>query len=154
MTEHESTDDEVDRNEDPRAVSGAVTGATAGTVGGGLGLAAGPLGVVIGALAGFAGGWWAGREAHDALERFDRLDDRLGMHARAGGREYEEIRHAYQLGYLAGRNPRYEGEGFEAAATDLRTAWIQSHAHVEDAVGWDDVHASVRRGFEEAREQD
>lgn len=153
MTKRDPAEDGYDRNEDPRKVAGAVSGATAGTVGGGVGAAVGgPLGAVLGALVGIAGGWWAGREMHDSIASFDQLDDELATHARDTGHPYGEVRHAYQLGYLAGRNPRYVEGGFDAAAKDLKTAWVHAHQEEEDPVRWEDIHENVRHGFESARE--
>lgn len=154
MTKRNPEDDGYDRNEDGQQVAGAVSGATAGTVGGGIGAAVGgPLGAVLGALVGIAGGWWAGREMHDSIAAFDELDDKLATHAQRTGHPYDEVRHAYQLGYLAGRNPRYADEGFEAAAKDLKTAWVHAHQEEEDAVGWEEIRENVRHGFESARER-
>lgn len=145
---------DLERNEDPEAVAGAVSGATGAGLGAGLGMAAaGPIGAIVGALAGAAGGWWAGRGAHSALEELDRQEQAFRRaHEHAGAtRPYEEVRHGYQLGYLAGRNPRYGEAGFEEAEKDLRAAWVKAHHEDVRPVAWDDVRDSARAGFELAR---
>jgi phage tail tape-measure protein len=104
------TKDEEPRNEDPQTMGGAVGGATGAAAAAAAGIAiAGPIGGVIGLLAGAAGGWWGGKELTESIEEVDREDNRFRRaHEHAGAtRPYEEIRHAYQLGYLAGRNPDY-----------------------------------------------
>jgi hypothetical protein len=155
MNDHDPHDrdelpDEHDRNEDPRTMGGAVGGVTGGAVVAGLAL--GPLGVLgaaIGALAGAAGGWWAGEELVEAVQGIDEADNRLRKaHEHAGAaRPYEEVRHAYQLGYLAGRNPRYSGAAFTEVEPDLQTAWIQAHGHEDDPIPWDDVRTEARNGY-------
>lgn len=152
----ESTSDRsTDRTENPRAVGGAVGGVTGGAMVGGLALGPlGPLGAAIGALAGALGGWWAGEELVEAVEGMDAADNRLRRaHEHAGAeRPYDEVRHAYQLGYLAGRNPRYSGATFDEIEKDLETAWTHAHRHDDQPVAWDDVRTSARAGYGVGRE--
>jgi hypothetical protein len=139
-----------DVNEDTETISGAVGGATGIGVGAGLGLMTlGPLGGVLGALAGAAGGWWAGQEVQKAVEDVDRSDNRFRRaHEHAGAdRPYEELRHGYQLGYIAGRNPEYAASAFREVEAEIRDAWVQAHVRDENPIPWEDVRESARAGY-------
>lgn len=130
---------------------GGLGGLAAGAAGG---LVLGPVGAVVGALAGVAGGWWAGTQVVDAAADFDAEDShyrRAHESSRAGAREYDEVRHAYQLGHLAARNPDYRDTGFDRIEPDLRRAWVDAHGASGD---WDAVRPYVDRGFKRARERD
>jgi hypothetical protein len=157
MKDERFSDDDLKRNENPGQIAGAVGGAAgagAGAAAGvGMGAALGPLGVVLGALAGAAGGWWAGSELHGAFTEADRSDDAFRRaHEHAGAkRPFGEVRHGYQVGYLAGRNPDYEGTSFDTIEPELRAAWVKAHEQDEPAVSWDDVRAAARSGFDVAR---
>jgi uncharacterized protein YcfJ len=149
--------DRENRNENPRTMGGAIGGAAGVGAAAGLGLATfGPIGAVVGALAGAAGGWWAGREVVRTVEEVDRADnDFRRSHEHAGAtRPYEEVRHGYQLGYLAGRNPDNSNRTFDEMEAELRGAWVEAHLHDEDPVDWDDVVAHARQGYEIARQRD
>lgn len=139
------------REEKTEAVGGAIGGATGGAMVGGLALGTlGPLGAVLGVLAGYAGGWWAGETLIETAEELDDVNERLReLHEELGGdRSWTETRHAYQLGYLAGRNPRW-GEGdFETVEADLRRAWVEAHEAAEDPFGWDEVRRHAERGWD------
>jgi hypothetical protein len=130
---------------------GGLGGLAAGAAGG---LVLGPVGAVVGALAGVAGGWWAGKQVVDAAADFDAETDsdyrRVHESTRAGARAYDEVRHAYQLGHLAGRNPDYRDAGFDRIEPDLRRAWVDVHGAADE---WDLVRPYVDRGFERARER-
>lgn len=154
MDEQRFSDRDLERNEDPEKVAGAVTGATAAGLGAGLGMAAlGPVGAVIGALVGATGGWWAGKGMQGAIEEIDRTDSEFRrVHEHAGAEHsYDEVRHGYQLGWLAGRNPRYADDTFAAAEPELRAAWVKAHLEESDPVSWDAVRGSARAGFDLAR---
>jgi hypothetical protein len=156
MSERKFSDKDLQRNEDPEAIAGSVTAAGAAGVGGGIGLAAlGPLGGVVGALAGAVGGWWAGKGFQHAIDDMDRSEDRFRRaHDHAGAdRPYDEARHGYQLGYLAGRNPQYDGAGFEEVEKDLRAAWVKAHQQDEQPVRWEQIRSDARTGYELARER-
>lgn len=150
MDDRGFTKRDMRRNEDPEQVSGAVLGATGAGTGAALGALAGPVGVVVGVLAGAVGGWWAGTNFQRAVADVDREDNEFRRaHEHAGAtRAYEESRHGYQLGYLAGRNPDHEGASFEDVERDLRAAWVQAHVRDERPVPWEDVRDDVQRGFE------
>jgi hypothetical protein len=153
MTDERFADDDLKRNENPERIAGAVGGASGAGVGAGAGVVFGPLGVVIGALAGAAGGWWASRELHGALTDADRSDDAFRRtHEHAGAaRSYDELRHGYHVGYLAGRNPDHDGSEFEAIEPELRSAWVKAHEQDEQPVSWDEVRPAARSGFDVAR---
>ena len=104
------------------AAGGAVAGAAVGTV------TLGPIGTIVGAIAGAIGGGWTALAAgapthygsdHDRDYRAHYESDRQ----RLADRPYEWARHAYQLGYLAARNPDYANRDFEAIEPDLRHGW-------------------------------
>ena len=115
-----STGDEI--GQAVGGVSGVVAGAAIGSAGG-------PIGTVIGGLAGAVGGWWAGRTVSEAAQRFDDHTDnnyRQAYESRAdrlADRSYEDVRPAYQLGYLASENPDYSGRNFESIEADLQRGW-------------------------------
>jgi hypothetical protein len=67
-------------------------------------------------------------------------------------RSWREVRHAYQVGWLAGRNPRYAAHGFGEADVELRAAWVQAHLHDEEPVPWEDVRERARAGWRLARD--
>lgn len=146
-----------ERNEDPSIMGGAVGGATGGGAGAAAGFAVlGPVGAVVGLLAGVAGGWWAGREIVESVEDVDRAENRFRRaHEHAGAtRPYEECRHAYRLGYLAGRNPDYANTAYPDVEADLRTAWVKAHLHDTNPVPWEDIRDDVERGYQIAHERD
>lgn len=146
---------DLERNEDPETVAGAVSGATGAAMGAGAGMLLGPLGAIAGALAGAAGGWWAGRELHRAVERTDRAEHRMRRaHEHAGAtRPWEEVRHGYQLGYLAGQNPAYRERAFEEIEPELRAAWVKAHEQDARPVSWDAVSAYARAAYDMARNE-
>lgn len=157
MSEHRFDERDLERNEDPEKVAGAVSGATGAGVGGGIGLAAlGPLGAVIGALAGAAGGWWAGKEMQQAITETDRAENRFrDAHAHEGpARPYEEVRHGYRLGHLAGGNPHYADRSFLDVEEELRAAWVKAHLEDRDPVSWDEVRSHAQTGYEIRRGDD
>jgi phage tail tape-measure protein len=157
MREPRHTEHDLKRNEDPEAIAGAVGGATGVGVGAAIGMAAlGPVGAVVGALAGAAGGWWAGKGLQHAVHEVDSADnDFRRAHEHAGAtRPFDEARHGYQLGYLAGRNPEYADADFTQVEEDLRTAWIEAHREDGNPVPWDDVRGDARIGYELSRKRD
>ena len=154
MSDDRLSDRDSAQNEDPETMAGAVGGVTGVGAGAGLGLSIlGPLGAVIGALAGAAGGWWTGKGVLQAFEEVDREDKLFRRaHEHAGATQpYDEERHSYRLGYLAGRNPQYAGATFAEIENDLRGAWVEAHVHDRDPVPWENVRPAVIRGFELAR---
>lgn len=150
---------------DDEKESGRSTGETAGEAAGGLsgltagaalGSLAGPLGTMIGAVAGAVGGWWAVHAATAARTRLTPEQETV-FRERHGKRPpeapafpYERARMAYQLGFLAGCNPRYAEEGFAAAERELRQGWTSGP---EGHIGrWEDCRELVLVGFEFARQ--
>lgn len=106
-------------------ISGVLAGAAIGSLGG-------PIGTVIGGIAGAVGGWWTGRAISEAASNFSHRDDeefRSDFETRADAvasnphRSYELVRPAYQLGYLASRNPEYAGRSFEDIEPHLELGW-------------------------------
>jgi len=105
---------------------GSLSGVAAGAA---IGSAVGPIGTIIGAIAGAAGGWWAGRTVAEAASKFTSdHDDRYresyeGRKDRLADRSYDDVRPAYQLGYLASENPDYQGKSFDTVESDLQRGW-------------------------------
>ena len=121
--EHPTVGDQV--GEAAGGISGVIAGAAIGSLGG-------PIGTVIGGIAGAIGGWWAGRAISEAASNFSHADDahfRSDYETRAGdapssaSRSYEAVRPAYQLGYIASRNPDYAGRSFDEIEPDLQRGW-------------------------------
>lgn len=122
----------VNHNDEPTVgdevgeAAGGISGVVAGAA---IGSAVGPLGTVIGGIAGAIGGWWAGRAVSEAAKHYTNEDDAFYRHkyetspTQLGDTSYEQIRPAYQIGHLAGRNPDYTGKSFETVETDLRRGW-------------------------------
>ena len=154
MTDDRHTARDTKRNENPESIAGAMMGATGAGTGGAIGFAAGgPGGAVVGALAGAVGGWWAGHESQRVIADIDQADNQFReAHEHAGAiRPFEEVRHGYQLGYLAGRNPEHEQRDFSEVEDDLHAAWTQAHINIENAVSWEEVRADARTGYELGR---
>lgn len=148
-------DDMRNESEDEQAetAGGGAAGIVGAGLGAGAGLVLGPVGAVLGALAGAAGGWWAGKQTVDVLASFEETEDQhfRRVHERApyATRPYDEVRHAYQLGVLAGRNPEYRGREFDTVEQDLQRAWDEARGHGES---WDTVRAYVGEGFTYGRD--
>jgi uncharacterized protein (TIGR02271 family) len=136
-------------------VSGAATGAALGSLGG-------PIGTVIGGIAGAVGGWWSGRAISEAASTFTDDDDQYyrqhfessrsgstsGRGATAGS-SYDNARPAYQLGYLAGMNPDYQGRQFDEVETDLQRGW-SANAGSGD---WSNVRDYARNAYDRGQER-
>lgn len=156
MDERRFSKKDLERNEDPKAVAGAISGATAASVGGSIGMVAlGPVGAVVGLLAGAVGGWWAGKEVQESIDEMDSADRtfRSAHSDLADARPYEEVRQAYQIGFLAGRNPQYGDKSFDEIEDELRAAWVKAYLQESDAVPWEDSREHARSGFEVARNE-
>ena len=141
-------------------VVGEVTGGVAGAAtGAALGSLGGPIGTLIGALAGALGGWWSGRAISEAASSFTNEDDSYyqNYHTTAAGtvadrgtsHAYDDVRPAYQLGHLAGRNPEYANRNFDEIEGDLQRGWTSdvSARHGD----WSSVRPYARDAFERGR---
>lgn len=134
---------------------GGVAGVAAGAA---IGSLAGPVGTVIGGIAGAVGGWWAGKEVADATSSYNDTDDAqyrthfTGLSRDSRGRltSYDQARPAYQLGYLASRNPDYRGRSFDQIERDLRRGWTPD---VEKQTGysWNEARNAVAEGYTRSR---
>ncbi|MDF1502961.1 hypothetical protein [Roseisolibacter sp. H3M3-2] len=136
---------------------GGASGIAAGAAIGALG---GPVGMVVGALAGAVGGWWSGRAVSEAAHGFTSDDDtHYRTHYGTAGtttpadmrttRSYDDVRPAYQLGHLAGRNPDYANRSFDDVESDLRRGWTSdvSAKHGD----WDTVRPYARTAYDRGR---
>ncbi len=131
--------------------AGGISGVFAGAAIGSLG---GPIGTVIGGIAGAVGGWWTGRAISEAASNFSRSDDeesRSDFETRADAvpstplRSYELVRPAYQLGYLASRNPEYAGQSFEDIEPHLERGWNGNAA--TEAGDWSAMRDYARTAY-------
>lgn len=129
-------------------ISGVLAGAAIGSMGG-------PIGTVIGGIAGAIGGWWTGRAIAEAASNFTHADDAHfrrsyeGSDARLNDRSYDDVRVAYQLGYIARHNPNYQGRDFEAVEPDLERGWS---ADVSKSSGeWQEVRHFARDAYTRGR---
>jgi len=128
--------------------AGVLAGAAIGSVGG-------PIGAIIGGLAGAVGGWWTGRTISEAVSHFTTDDDAAyrthyeSSSYRLADRSYDDVRPAYQLGHLAGRNPEYSNRTFDEVEGDLRRGWTDDvrARHGE----WDTVRPYARDAYERGR---
>ena len=128
-------------------IGGVLAGAAIGSMGG-------PIGTVIGGIAGAIGGWWTGRAISEAASNFSHADDeefRTDYEARddlapsSPNRSYERVRPAYQLGYLASRNPEYEGRSFEEIERHLERGWTDNAA--TQGSDWSDMRDYARTAY-------
>jgi uncharacterized protein (TIGR02271 family) len=136
-------------------VGGAVGGLGGAAIGARVGSALGPVGTVIGALAGAVGGWWTGEHVTElATQEFREHEDYFRRHHATEGRAgagYESARPAYQLGYVAGRNPEYRGRAFHEVEPDLRTGWGKD---LDTNVGdWSSIRPLVSEAFGRGQER-
>jgi hypothetical protein len=129
--------------------AGGIGGVLAGAAIGSLG---GPIGTVVGGIAGAIGGWWTGRAIAEAASNFSHADDqhfRTDYHARASGTpsnpdlSYDRVRPAYQLGYLASRNPDYAGQSFEDIEPHLERGWRSG----TQGADWNDMRDYARTAY-------
>ena len=128
-------------------IGGVLAGAAIGSIGG-------PIGTVIGGIAGAIGGWWTGRAIAEAASNFSHADDehfRTDYEKRTTGvsseidRSYERVRPAYQLGYLASRNPEYAGRPFEDIEPHLERGWTGNEA--VDGSDWNEMRDYARTAY-------
>jgi hypothetical protein len=152
----DSTREALDRRSAAETAGEAAGGLSGLTAGAALGSLAGPLGTMVGAVAGAVGGWWAVHAATTAHTRLtpDQEAALREWHTRRSGDDpvlpWDRARSAYQLGFLAGCNPRYDAEGFAAAERELRHGWTPG---VEAELGpWEHHRDLVHDGFECARQ--
>jgi hypothetical protein len=125
--------------------AGGISGVLAGAA---LGSLAGPIGTIIGGLAGALSGWWAGHTIVDSARQYELTHDPYFRNRYAGATTYDDVRPAFQLGYLAGANPDWAGRTFEDVEPILHEGWL--------AVGvrygaWAAVRDYARDAFDRAR---
>ena len=128
-------------------ISGVLAGAAIGSLGG-------PIGTVIGGIAGAVGGWWTGRAISEAASNFSHSHDeefRSDFATRADAvastpyRSYELVRPAYQLGFLASRNPEYAGRSFAEIEPHLERGWNDNAA--TEAGDWSAMREYARTAY-------
>jgi hypothetical protein len=125
--------------------AGGISGVLAGAA---LGSLAGPIGTIIGGLAGALSGWWAGHTIVDAARRYDLTHDPYFRERYTGTATYDDVRPAFQLGYLAGANPEWSAHTFEDVEPTLREGWHNVRARPGD---WVAVRDYARDAFDRAR---
>ncbi|WP_313076404.1 PA2169 family four-helix-bundle protein [Melaminivora sp.] len=125
------------------AAGGAVAGAAAGAFGGPIGAAIGGIaGAVVGGLAGKAAAESVNPTAEDAYwrESFQREP------YYESGRNYDEYRPAYELGWNSAG--RYDGD-FEAVEPNLSRDWGSSRG--ASPLAWEQARPATRAAWERAR---
>lgn len=150
----DARDDRDDASVGKVAAEG-VGGAAAGAAGAAIGAMAGPVGMIVGGLAGIVGGWWAGKAAVESAHHYTPEDDRHYRHtyesspSRIADRSYDDVRPAYQVGHLAGRNPDYKDRDWDAVEPDLEQGWTNT---VRERHGeWDAARPFARDAFTRSR---
>jgi uncharacterized protein YcfJ len=129
-------------------VSETAGGISGGLAGAAIGALAGPVGAIVGAIAGIVSGWWAGHAIADAARQYDTVEDAKFRREHTGPTEYDEIRPAYQIGYLAGSNPDWDEQTFDQVEPTLAQGWH----NVRDRTGeWIAVRDYARTAFDRAR---
>ena len=129
-------------------ISGVLTGAAIGSLGG-------PIGTIIGGIAGAVSGWWAGKAISDVATNVTRDEDTHyqthyeGSATRPADRSYEDVRPAYQLGQLAGRNPDYQSRSFDEVEGDLQRGWSDDVTSRHGS--WDQVRDYARHAYDRDR---
>ena len=139
---------------------GGVSGLAAGAAIGSLG---GPIGAIIGGIAGAASGWWAGHEISQVARDFEQQEGTYrtlyesSPHGLAD-RSFDDVRPAYQLGYLASQNPDYSGRSFEEIEPELQRGWSEDvrakHGDWQTVRGFVREVYSIRRSAAGAAQQD
>jgi hypothetical protein len=141
--DHPTIGDEV--GEAAGGISGVVAGAA-------IGSAAGPVGTVIGGIAGALGGWWAGRAISETAKHYTQEDDSYYRNQydnspnKLADTSYDQVKPAYQVGHMAGRNPEYAGKTFDTVETDLRRGWDNGGATI--GRDWDKVKHYAREAYD------
>ncbi|HEX6926673.1 MAG TPA: hypothetical protein VF167_14725 [Longimicrobiaceae bacterium] len=106
-----------------------------------------PTGVVLGSIAGRLGGWWrkAAEERRGTSRREDEAtQDHFGqVAAPSSGMSYEETRPAPSVGYVAGRNPDFDGRPSEEVEPELHEEF-----RAQESGGHDSSSESTRYVFE------
>lgn len=134
---------------------GEQLGSAAGrAMGRGAEIAGGMMGSMVDSLMNTLGDWWSSADAEMAARGFDREDPACRQHfdnqsaaaktsSRSSSDDYEDVRPFYQFGYVASRNPSYQGRDFSEIEPDLRTAMGN------DSTGddWSDVRGYVDFGY-------
>ncbi|HEX5438889.1 MAG TPA: hypothetical protein VFW98_17180 [Gemmatimonadaceae bacterium] len=146
------------RGEEHIEPTGGAADAAAGTLGGILAggttgmLVLGPIGAAVAAIAGALGGWWSTASVTRAARNFTDEEDRYyreyyeSLPNRPVDRAYEDVRAAYQLGYVAAHNPTYSGKSFDEIEPELRQAWT---AEMRQRAGdWAAARSYVRTAYE------
>jgi hypothetical protein len=129
-------------------------GAAGRAMGRGAEIAGGMMGSMVDSLINTLGDWWSSTDAETAARGFDRADPACRQHfdnrsaseqtsSTSSRTDYEDARPFYQFGYVASRNPSYQGRDFTEIEPDLRTAWTG------DSTGedWSDVRGYVDFGY-------
>ena len=90
------------------------------------------------------------REQVDVEEDYQRARGDFQQHfagRQAAGRTYEQAEPYYRGGFLAGRDPRYQGREFEQVEPELR----QSYGSSGSGDSWEHLREEIREGWRRAR---
>jgi hypothetical protein len=95
---------------------------------------------LLGGLALAAGGWWAGKQLHQAFGEMgeeDETDYRTHFEsypARPDTLTYDRARTGYTLGHVAARNPGYQGRTFDEVEPEIRRGFTGEYAGQYDTL--------------------
>jgi hypothetical protein len=98
------------------------------------------------------GDWWAGADAAAAFQSFGTEEERAcrdhftGSTADSGPASYERARPLYRFGYVASRNPSYEGKPFDEVEAELQRTW-EASARGEGLGDWSEARDRVDFGY-------
>lgn len=118
-------------------------------------IAGGMMGSMVDSLMNTLGDWWSSADAEAAARSFDRAEPLCRRHfdsqttqgsnssSTSSNDDYEDVRPFYQFGYVASRNPDYQGRDFSEIEPELRGAWRQDTAGDD----WADVRGYVDFGY-------
>jgi hypothetical protein len=129
-------------------------------MGGALGKAAGrandaaldALGSVLERTMRTMGDWWAGAEAESASRSFGPQEDRAcrehfrGPGTSADDEAYRRVQPMYRFGYVASRNPAYDGRPFDEVEAELQRTWERA-AREEGLGDWSSARERVGFGY-------
>jgi hypothetical protein len=113
--------------------------AAARQVGRALHLVAHPLAVILGVIAGTVGGWWKKAASGEGSEFPEAEEQACRAHFTTltvvpAEMTYDRARTGYALGYVASRNPEYQGRQFDEIEPDLRQGFAGENADEYDAL--------------------
>jgi hypothetical protein len=109
----------------------------------------GVVSAIVGGLAGALGGWWAASTADASSAKLPEAEDEAcrvhfaTITPSEPGLTYESARPIYTIGFIAARNPSYQGRTFDEIEPDLRRGFTGEYA-----ARYDSMREYARHGYE------